>query len=76
MKISEAPQPKVETTDLELSEEEKNILNVLSHEGTYIDRITKLTKLETATISGTLSLLEIKGLVKNVGGQQYIKISN
>lgn len=74
LKISEAPQAKVETANLELSEEEKNILSVLSHEGTYIDRITKLTKLETATISGTLSLLEIKGLVKNVGGQQYIKL--
>ena len=52
----------------------KNVLAVLSHEREYIDRITKMTKLETATVSSTLSMLEIKGLVKNIGGQQYIKL--
>ncbi|HPN54406.1 MAG TPA: DNA-processing protein DprA [Candidatus Moranbacteria bacterium] len=72
-KISEEP---VEINEAELSEEEKNILSVLSHESVYIDRISKLAKLETMIVSATLSILEIKGLVKNVGGQQYIKISN
>ena len=73
LKIEQDMKPTAEKMNLELTEEEKNILSTLSHEKIYIDRITKLTKLETATVSGTLAMLEIKGLVKNVGGQQYIK---
>lgn len=74
LKIEETKQTQIEMADLELSEEEKNILEVLSHESVYIDRISKLTKLETATISSALAILEIKGLVKNIGGQQYIRL--
>ncbi|HOW60691.1 MAG TPA: DNA-processing protein DprA [Candidatus Moranbacteria bacterium] len=74
LRIEQDIKPATEKINLELTEEEKNILSVLSHEKIYIDRITKLTKLETATVSSTLSLLEIKGLVKNIGGQQYIKL--
>lgn len=74
LKIEQDGKLVAEKIDLEITEEEKNILAILSHEGTYIDRITKLTKLETATISGILTMLEIKGLVKNIGGQQYIKL--
>lgn len=59
---------------LELPEDEKKIYSVLSHEATHVDRIIKLTKLETSAISSALSMLEIKGLVKNVGGQNYIKL--
>lgn len=56
------------------NDEEEKILSKLSHEPTYIDIITKLTKLETSTISSALAMLEIKGAVKNVGGQNYIRI--
>jgi DNA processing protein len=73
LKIEKAALPQVNIVDLQLTEEEKKVMNVLSHESLYIDIITKLTKLETATISGVLSILEIKGLVKNTGGQNYIK---
>lgn len=74
LRIEQDIKPATEKINFELTEEEKNILSVLSHEKIYIDRIAKLTKLETATVSSTLSLLEIKGLVKNIGGQQYIKL--
>ena len=58
LQIEQNIKPSVEKMHLELTEEEKNILSVLSHEKMYIDRITKLTKLETATVSGTLAMLE------------------
>lgn len=74
LKIEQNVELTKQKMDLELTEEEKTILSVLSHEREYIDRITKMTKLETATVSSTLSMLEIKGLVKNIGGQNYIKI--
>lgn len=63
---------KIETIDL--NEKEEIIAKILSPEPTHIDRIIKLTKLETACVISNLSILEIKGVVKNIGGQNYIKI--
>ncbi|NTU67025.1 MAG: DNA-protecting protein DprA [Candidatus Moranbacteria bacterium] len=54
------------------NEEEKRILDALSIVPLHIDNLGKLTRLETATLSSTLSMLEIKGWIKNVGGQNYI----
>jgi DNA processing protein len=54
--------------------EEKTVWKFLSHEPLHIDRISKLTKLDAATVNGTLSMMEVEGAVKNVGGQNYIKV--
>ncbi len=56
------------------NEEEKLILNSLSSSPTHIDNIAKITKLETAVVASSLSIMEIKGWVKNIGGQNYIII--
>lgn len=58
----------------ELNDDEKIVHSILSHEGLHIDRIAKLTKLDTSTVSSILAMLEIKGAIKNIGGQNYIKI--
>lgn len=54
--------------------EEKIIISLLSSDPIYIDNIRKLSKLQTATVASTLSMMEIKGWVKNIGGQNYIII--
>ncbi len=59
---------------LNLTKDEEAVHKILSHESLHIDRIAKLTKLETSTISSILAMLEIKGAIKNVGGQNYIKL--
>ena len=51
---------------------EVSILKILSHEPLHIDKIIKLSKLETSAASSALSLMEMKGIVKNIGGQNYI----
>lgn len=56
------------------TKEEGIILGILSVSPLHIDNIGKLTKLDTPTLSSTLSMMEIKGWVKNVGGQNYISI--
>jgi DNA processing protein len=63
-----------ESVLLELTKDEKNVHSILSHESIHIDRIAKLTKLETSTVSSILAILEIKGAIRNTGGQNYIKI--
>lgn len=57
-----------------LSPAEHKILSVLTHEPIHIDKIIKQTILGTAQVSSILSLLEIKGLAKNVGGMHYVKV--
>lgn len=55
------------------SDEEASVLKNLSQEPIHIDTILKLSKLETSTANSTLTMLEIKGVVKNIGGGNYIK---
>jgi DNA processing protein len=54
--------------------EEEKILKILSHEPVHIDNVIKMAKLEPSVISATLVMLEMKGFVKNIGGQNYISL--
>lgn len=54
------------------SPEEEVILRTLSTDPLHIDNISKVSKLGTATVASTLAILEIKGWVRNIGGQNYI----
>ncbi len=54
------------------SREEAEVLKFLSHEPIQIDELVRQTKLDTATINSTLTLMEMKGRVRNLGGMQYV----
>lgn len=56
------------------SPEEEVILKNLSSEPTHIDKLVKLTKLKTSEVSGTLVMMEMKGIIKDIGGQNYITL--
>ncbi len=56
------------------SGEEQTLLGALSRDPRHIDEVVRSTGLAAATVSGTLALLELKGLVRNVGGMQYARI--
>jgi len=53
------------------NEEENLILEALKEESLYIDKIIEKTKLPASKIAGTLAILEIKGKVRNLGGNIY-----
>lgn len=74
LKIEISPEQKEEKFEISLTETEKKICKVLSHEALHIDTIAKLTKLDTSSISSAMAMLEIKSIIKNVGGQNYIKL--
>lgn len=67
----ESPSPK-QTPDL--NENEKIIMDILSKNPAYIEEIFKKSELDTKTINSTLSILEIKKLVKNTGNKRYTAI--
>lgn len=60
--------------NISLSPEEKNILDILSHEPVHVDKIIKAVRLETSSVISTLALLEIRGFAKNIGGMNYIRL--
>jgi len=53
------------------TEEENLILNALKEEALYIDKIIEKTKISTAKVASTLAVLEIKGKIRNLGGNIY-----
>jgi len=55
--------------------EEKIILETLKNEPTHIDQIIKTSQLPVSLVSSCLSLMEMKGLVKNLGGQNYVLLT-
>ncbi len=55
--------------------EEKLIIKNLGTEPVHIDQLIKNSNLPTSQISSTLSLMEMKGLIKNMGGQNYILLN-
>ena len=53
------------------NEEESLILDVLKGGPLYIDKIIEKTKLKASEVASTLAILEIKGKVRNLGGNIY-----
>ena len=52
--------------------EEKLIIAKLSYEPMHIDELKQLTNLDTSVINSTLTIMEMKGMVKNLGNMQYV----
>lgn len=51
---------------------EEKILNLLSKTPTHINELIRLSKLDTNVINSTLVIMEMKGMVKNLGNMQYV----
>lgn len=68
--------PSEETSDKQnkapTSQEEELILKQLSKEPVHIDKIIIQSKLSTSVVNATLTLLEMKGRVKNLGSNSYV----
>ena len=58
--------------ELLLTDTERAVFTLLSHEPLHVDRIIKLTTLDTSQTISTLTMLEIKGMIRNIGGQNYV----
>lgn len=54
------------------SKEESVLLKLLNHEPVVINQLIKQSGLDAAAVTSALTFLEMKGRVKNLGGQQYV----
>lgn len=53
--------------------EEQKILELLGREPLHADQVAKASGLSTATVAATLMIMEMKGKVRNLGANQYVK---
>ncbi|MCH8049317.1 DNA-protecting protein DprA [Patescibacteria group bacterium] len=56
------------------SKEEALILDYLSKTPIHIDELTRATQLEPTKVASTLSLMEMKGRARQIGGMYYILV--
>lgn len=55
------------------TKEEEKLLSLLEREGLDVDSIVRISGLDVGIVLGTLTSMELKGMVKNVGGE-YRKV--
>lgn len=55
------------------NEIEKKLIDVIASGPSHIDDVTRATGLTSALVASTLSLLELKGLVRQTGPMQYVR---
>ena len=54
------------------NEEERVLLALLSRDALHVDEIIRESGLPTMTVTATLMTMELKGMIKQVGGMQYV----
>jgi DNA processing protein len=57
---------------LPADETEARVLNVLGSEPLHVDEIRNQAGLPIEKISATLAMMELKGMVRQVGGMNYV----
>jgi DNA processing protein len=55
------------------TDEEAVVLALLSNEPMHIDDIGRLARLPMSILGGTLAMMELKGMARQVGGQYYVR---
>ena len=55
------------------NDEEAQLLRYITFEPLHIDDIQRTSGLPVASVSSSLAMMEIKGLVRQVGGMSYIR---
>ncbi len=53
---------------------EAALLGLLSHEPTHVDDLTRAAGLPSSLVTSTLTLLELKGLARQLGGMLYVRV--
>ncbi len=58
---------------LDLAEDEQNVYNSLTKEPQHIDIIARTCNIKSSVLSGLLMVLEMKGVIKDMGGKHYVR---
>jgi len=58
---------------INLTEDECKIYTLISKEPLHIDIIARTCNIKSNVLSGLLMILEMKGVIKDIGGKQYVR---
>ncbi len=72
LKLEQIPEKQQARKSNPLNPVEKRVLDNLSHEPLHVDEICALSGLPIHEVSATLTMMELKGLVSQVGGMHYV----
>ena len=72
LNLKSAVQEKKAREIIPASASEKKLLDILSDEPMHINQLIKESGLLASDVSSTLTMMEIKGIVKNLGAMQYV----
>ncbi|MBM3933698.1 MAG: DNA-protecting protein DprA [SAR202 cluster bacterium] len=56
------------------SDQESQIMYYLTHEPIHIDEIIRGSGLNISTVSSVLAMMELRGMVRQVGGMNYVRV--
>lgn len=69
LNLTELKSKKEENEKEKLTNDEKQIFNIISKEPAHIDTICEITKLPAGQVMSIISVLEIQGIIKNINGK-------
>ncbi|HXG35431.1 MAG TPA: DNA-processing protein DprA [Dehalococcoidia bacterium] len=73
LNLSMVPQQVEARQTIQATDTEITLLRYLSQEPMHVDEVCRMSGLPVATVSSILAMLELKGLVKQMGAMNYIK---
>jgi DNA processing protein len=71
--IDDKVKSKISREILPETSDEQKIFKILTENPIHIDKISKMVKMPSNQVSSALTLMEIKGMIKNIGAGNYIK---
>lgn len=72
LKLEQIPEKQQNRKTNPINETEKKILVHLSQDPLHVDELCSLAGLPISEVSATLTMMELKGMVSQVGGMQYV----
>lgn len=69
-----APKTQSQSTQLPTSRVEQQIYTLLQTEAKHIDEIIALLRLDGTSVMSTISIMEMRGLIRNTGSMMYIAV--
>jgi DNA processing protein len=58
----------------DVTDTERAVLNCLTHDPLHIDELTHQCRLPVAQVSSALTMLELKGMVRQVASMTYVRV--
>jgi len=56
-----------------LDENESSVLEHVTYDPIHLNKVVRESEIDTVSVSSVLAMLELKGLIKQVGGMSYIR---